>query len=72
MTSTRGIGNFAAFNEIYARYFGDTRPARSTVEVAGLPKAAGCELWVEHFGGYYGWPEYEAALSVGTSFGARQ
>ena len=38
------LGNFAAFNEIYARYFGDTRPARSTVEVAGLPKAVKVEV----------------------------
>jgi 2-iminobutanoate/2-iminopropanoate deaminase len=38
------LGNFAAFNEIYARYFGDARPARSTVEVAGLPKAVKVEV----------------------------
>ena len=29
--------NFAAFNEAYAAAFGDHRPARSTVAVAGLP-----------------------------------
>lgn len=38
------LSNFAAFNEIYARYFGDTKPARSTVEVAGLPKAVKVEV----------------------------
>ena len=38
------LGNFAAFNEVYARYFGDSKPARSTVEVAGLPKAAMVEI----------------------------
>lgn len=38
------LGNFAAFNEIYARYFGDSKPARSTVEVAGLPKAVKVEV----------------------------
>ena len=38
------LGNFAAFNEIYARYFGDSKPARSTVEVAGLPKAVKVEI----------------------------
>jgi hypothetical protein len=34
--------------------------ARADGVFAGLPKAAGCELGVEHFSGYYGWPEYEA------------
>lgn len=38
------LGNFAAFNEIYSKYFGDSMPARSTVEVAGLPKAAKIEV----------------------------
>lgn len=38
------LGNFAAFNDIYARYFGDSKPARSTVEVAGLPKAVKVEV----------------------------
>ncbi|HEV2127316.1 MAG TPA: RidA family protein [Thermomicrobiales bacterium] len=38
------LGNFAAFNEVYARYFGDSKPARSTVEVAALPKAAMVEI----------------------------
>jgi 2-iminobutanoate/2-iminopropanoate deaminase len=30
--------HFAAFNEVYGRYFGDNSPARSCVEVARLPK----------------------------------
>lgn len=38
------LGTFAAFNEVYARYFGDSKPARSTVEVAGLPKAVKVEV----------------------------
>jgi 2-iminobutanoate/2-iminopropanoate deaminase len=38
------LDNFAAFNEVYARYFGDSKPARSTVEVAGLPKAVKVEV----------------------------
>ena len=29
--------DFAAMNEVYAAFFGDTRPARTTVEVAKLP-----------------------------------
>jgi 2-iminobutanoate/2-iminopropanoate deaminase len=35
---------FAAMNEVYGRYFGDHRPARSTVEVARLPKDVRVEI----------------------------
>ena len=35
------IGDFAAFNEVYARFFPDPPPARSTFAVAALPKGAG-------------------------------
>ncbi len=38
------LGDFAAFNEVYARYLGDSSPARSTVEVAGLPKGVKVEV----------------------------
>lgn len=38
------LGDFAAFNEIYGTYFTDSKPARSTVEVAGLPKAVRVEI----------------------------
>jgi len=34
----KDMNQFAAVNEIYASYFGDHKPARSTVEVARLPK----------------------------------
>ena len=34
----KNIGDFAAMNEVYGRYFTQTPPARSTVEVARLPK----------------------------------
>ncbi len=34
--------------------------ARADGVFAGLPKARGCELLIEHFDGGYGWPEYEA------------
>jgi len=34
----KDMGQFAKINEIYASYFGDHRPARSTVEVARLPR----------------------------------
>jgi len=32
------LGDFAAMNEVYAAFFGEHRPARSTVQVARLPK----------------------------------
>jgi 2-iminobutanoate/2-iminopropanoate deaminase len=31
------LRDFAAMNEVYARVFGDNRPARTTVQVAALP-----------------------------------
>ena len=34
----KNMGDFAAMNEIYGRYFKQAPPARSTVEVARLPK----------------------------------
>lgn len=34
----KDMDQFAAVNAIYASYFGDHKPARSTVEVARLPK----------------------------------
>jgi 2-iminobutanoate/2-iminopropanoate deaminase len=40
------IGDFAAFNEVYATFFGEHRPARSAVGVAGLPKGALVEVEV--------------------------
>ncbi len=35
---------FGAMNEVYARFFTDQPPARSTVEAAGLPKQALVEI----------------------------
>ena len=37
------IGDFAAFNEVYATYF-TSRPARSCVAVKDLPKGVACEI----------------------------
>lgn len=37
------MGDFAAFNEVYARYF-VSKPARSCVAVKDLPKGALCEI----------------------------
>ena len=34
----KSMGDFATMNEIYGKHFGEHRPARSTVEVARLPK----------------------------------
>lgn len=38
------FGDFTAMNEAYASYFGDTPPARSTVEVGTLPRNALVEI----------------------------
>lgn len=34
----KDMNDFGAMNEVYARHFGDHRPARAAVEVARLPK----------------------------------
>ena len=38
--------DFAAVNAVYAKYFGESLPARSTVEVSCLPKGAKIEIEV--------------------------
>jgi 2-iminobutanoate/2-iminopropanoate deaminase len=38
------MNEFAAMNEIYARYFGSTKPARATVQVARLPRDVKVEI----------------------------
>jgi 2-iminobutanoate/2-iminopropanoate deaminase len=40
----KDMNQFSAFNEVYASYFGDHKPARSTVEVARLPKDVFVEI----------------------------
>jgi len=40
------LGDFAAMNAVYATYFPDPPPARSTVEVAALPKGFKVEIEV--------------------------
>lgn len=42
----KDMNDFAKVNDIYASYFGDHKPARSTVEVARLPKDAKIEIEV--------------------------
>lgn len=44
------LGQFARMNEVYGRYFTGDAPARSTVQVAGLPRGANVEIDViAHF-----------------------
>jgi len=38
------LADFAAFNAIYERHLGGAKPARSTVQVAALPKGAKVEI----------------------------
>ena len=40
----KDIGDFAAVNAIYADFFGNSKPARSCVEVAQLPKGGLVEI----------------------------
>src|SRR4051812_41302960 len=44
------LADFAGMNEIYAKYFTSDFPARSTIQVAALPKGATVEIEViAHF-----------------------
>ncbi len=40
------LGDFQTVNEIYGSYFKQAPPARSTIQVAGLPKGANIEIEV--------------------------
>ena len=40
----KNINNFAAVNEIYAGFFPEAPPARSTIEVSSLPKGVPIEI----------------------------
>jgi 2-iminobutanoate/2-iminopropanoate deaminase len=40
----KNMGDFAAMNEVYGRYFNSSPPARSTVEAARLPKDVQVEI----------------------------
>src|SRR5215469_5683967 len=40
------LADFAAMNDVYAKYFTSDYPARSTVQVAALPKGANVEIEV--------------------------
>ena len=38
------MNDFAAMNEVYARHFGDHRPARAAVQAAALPRSCDVEI----------------------------
>jgi 2-iminobutanoate/2-iminopropanoate deaminase len=38
------FGDFSGMNEVYARYVGDSPPARATVEISSLPMGALVEI----------------------------
>jgi 2-iminobutanoate/2-iminopropanoate deaminase len=40
----KDMNDVAAMNEVYARYFPSMAPARSTIQVSGLPKGALVEI----------------------------
>ena len=40
----RDMSDFTAMNEVYGRHFGDHKPARSTVQAAGLPRGVAVEI----------------------------
>jgi len=42
----KDLDNFAKFNEIYSRYFGEILPARETVQAAQLPRDVSIEISV--------------------------
>lgn len=47
----KNMGDFQAVNEEYGQYFGDHRPARSTIEVSRLPKDVQIEIEVIAYSG---------------------
>lgn len=42
----KNMNDFQAMNEVYSEYFKDHKPARSTIQVAKLPKDADIEIEV--------------------------
>ena len=38
------MADFPAMNEVYAKWLGDARPARSTIQAAGLPRGVLVEI----------------------------
>jgi hypothetical protein len=50
------LAEFAGMNEVYARYFPGDFPARSTIQVAALPRGASVEIEVVAGYGAFGAP----------------
>ncbi len=40
----KDMGQFAAMNEVYAAFFGDTPPARAAIQAAALPRGVSVEI----------------------------
>ena len=40
----KDMNDFGAMNEVYAEYFGESKPERAAIEVARLPKDVGIEI----------------------------
>lgn len=40
----RDLGEFGRMNEVYVKFFGESPPARATVQVARLPREAAVEI----------------------------
>ncbi|XP_012938469.1 2-iminobutanoate/2-iminopropanoate deaminase isoform X2 [Aplysia californica] len=40
----KDIGEYAAVNDVYAKYFSESKPARAAYQVAALPKGANVEI----------------------------
>lgn len=38
------LGQFTRMNQVYEKFFSESKPARATVQVAGLPKGAKVEI----------------------------
>ncbi|MFC8688240.1 RidA family protein [Brevibacillus porteri] len=45
----KDMNDFGQLNEVYGQYFGDHKPARSTVEVARLPRDVKVEIEIVAF-----------------------
>ena len=55
------LGDFQTVNEIYGSYFKEEPPARSTVQVAALPKGANVEIEVIAAASADGQPAYDTS-----------
>ncbi len=42
----KNLDHFSEMNEVYSQYFGEIKPARTTIEISRLPKGADVEIEV--------------------------